>query len=77
MPVPSAEALAPGVLAAQRRAIARALTAVENGLPGAADLVDALYPSTGRAWRIGITGPPGAGKSTLTNRLVGAFRQAG
>ncbi|MEM1116884.1 MAG: methylmalonyl Co-A mutase-associated GTPase MeaB [Bacteroidota bacterium] len=69
-----AAALAPDVLAGQRRAVARAITAVENGLPGANRLVDALYPHTGRAWRIGVTGPPGAGKSTLTDRLVGAFR---
>ncbi|WP_420455202.1 methylmalonyl Co-A mutase-associated GTPase MeaB [Rubrivirga sp.] len=66
-----------GVLAGQRRAVARALTAVENGLPGADVLVDALYPHTGRAWRIGVTGPPGAGKSTLTDRLVTAFRARG
>ena len=65
------------VLAGRRRAVARALTAVENGLPGADDLVDALYPHTGRAWRLGVTGPPGAGKSTLVDRLVGAFRQRG
>ena len=70
-------ALAVAVLAGDRRAAARALTAVENGLDGAADLVDALYPHTGRAWRIGITGPPGAGKSTLTDRLVSAFRADG
>ena len=76
-PVPDASALAPDVRAGQRRAVARALTAVENGLPGADGLVDALYPHTGRAWRIGVTGPPGAGKSTLTDRLVGAFRQRG
>ena len=78
MPQPAdASALAPDVLRGQRRAVARALTAVENGLPGAADLVDALYPRTGRAWRVGVTGPPGAGKSTLTDRLVGALRGRG
>ena len=65
------------MLAGDRRAAARALTAVENGLDGAADLVDTLYPHTGQAWRIGITGPPGAGKSTLTDRLVSAFRADG
>ncbi len=75
--MPDASALLPDVLAGQRRAVARALTAVENGLPGADALVDALYPHTGRAWRVGVTGPPGAGKSTLTDRLVGAFRQRG
>ena len=73
----SALSLAPDVLAGRRRAVARALTAVENGADGAADLADALYPHTGRAWRIGVTGPPGAGKSTLTDRLVGAFRARG
>ena len=76
-PVPDASDLAPAVLAGQRRAIARALTAVENGVSGAGDLVDALYPHTGGAWRVGVTGPPGAGKSTLTDRLAGAFRQRG
>ncbi len=75
--MPDASALAPDVLAGQRRAVARAITAVENGLPGADALIDALYPHTGRAWRIGVTGPPGAGKSTLTDRLATAFRQRG
>ena len=65
------------VLAGRRRAVARALTAVENGLAGSEALVDALYPHTGRAWRVGITGPPGAGKSTLTDRLVGLLRARG
>ena len=75
--MPDASALATDVLTGQRRAVARALTAVENGLDGAEALVDALYPHTGRAWRVGVTGPPGAGKSTLTDRLVGAFRARG
>ncbi|MEM6325769.1 MAG: methylmalonyl Co-A mutase-associated GTPase MeaB [Bacteroidota bacterium] len=75
--MPAPPDLASGVLARQRRAVARALTAVENALPGADALVDALYPRTGQAWRIGITGPPGAGKSTLTNRLLGLFRERG
>ncbi len=69
--------LAAAVRAGHRRAIARAITRVENGLAGATDLVDALYPHTGGAWRIGITGPPGAGKSTLTDRLIGAMHEAG
>lgn len=73
----SASDLAPAVLEARRRAVARALTAVENGLDGADALVDALYPRTGDAWRVGVTGPPGAGKSTLTDRLVTAFRARG
>ena len=69
--------LAADVLAGRRRAVARAITTIENGLAGADDLVDALYPHTGRARRIGVTGPPGAGKSTLVDRLVGAFRERG
>lgn len=69
--------LAAGVLARKRRAIARAITRIENDLAGADDLVDALYPNTGRAWRLGVTGPPGAGKSTLTDRLIGHWREAG
>jgi len=69
--------LASAVLTGQRRAVARAITVVENGGEEAAELVDALYPHTGSAWRIGITGPPGAGKSTLTDRLIAHFRRKG
>ncbi len=56
-------------------AIARLLTVVENDEPGAAGVTRALYPLTGRAQIIGITGPPGGGKSTLVNRLAGAYRE--
>ncbi len=77
MPRTDPNDLAAAVRDGQRRAIARAITRVENGLAGADALVDALYPHTGGAWRIGITGPPGAGKSTLTDRLIGSMREAG
>ena len=70
MPLPDPD----DILRGARRPIARAVTAVENGVDGSDALVDALYPHTGRAWRIGVTGPPGAGKSTLVDRLVSAFR---
>ena len=69
--------LAAAVREQNRRAVARAITRVENGLAGADVLVDTLYPHTGTAWRIGITGPPGAGKSTLTDRIISHFREKG
>lgn len=64
-------------LAGDRRALARSITWVENGAPEAARLIRHLYPHTGRAHVIGITGPPGAGKSTLTDRLAVYFRGRG
>ena len=52
------------------RALARAISLVENDAPEAPALLSACFPSTGRALRIGITGAPGAGKSTLVDRLA-------
>lgn len=65
------------VLSGDPRAIARAMSLIEDDAPGAPDLVRALFPHTGRAYVIGVTGPPGAGKSTLVDRLVGTVRAAG
>lgn len=65
------------VLAGNRRALARALTEVENATPQAEAIVGALFPHTGRAHLIGITGSPGAGKSSLVNELAKALRRAG
>ena len=59
-----------GVLAGDRRALARAISLVEDGDQGAYDLVRAVYPRTGHTYAIGVTGPPGVGKSTLISALV-------
>jgi LAO/AO transport system kinase len=62
------------VLAGEMPAIARACRAVDDQLPGSRALLQELFRHTGRAWLIGITGNPGAGKSTLTDRLITRFR---
>ena len=59
------ETLAAGVRAGDQRALARAITLVENSDPLAYEVVSDLYPETGHAYAVGITGPPGVGKSTL------------
>ncbi len=58
------------------RALARAISLVENEAPEARELLSACFPHTGSALRIGVTGAPGAGKSTLVDRLARAFREA-
>jgi LAO/AO transport system kinase len=72
-----ADPLLAGLQAGQTAALARAISVVENGRPGFERLLANVHRSLGRARRIGITGPPGAGKSTLVERLVAAYRQAG
>ena len=71
------ERLVAGVRRGEVPAVARALTLVENRDPVAAELLHALWPQVGNAWRIGITGPPGAGKSTLVAALISEFRKEG
>ena len=70
-------ALADRVLAGDVRAIARAISLIEDEAAVAADLMRAIYPHTGRAYLIGVTGPPGAGKSTLVDKLTAETRQHG
>jgi LAO/AO transport system kinase len=60
-----------------RRALARLITLVENRTPEVPAIMRELYPRVGRAMLIGLTGPPGAGKSTLGDKLIAAFRAQG
>jgi LAO/AO transport system kinase len=65
------------LVAGKTAALARAISVVENARPGFERLLGEVHRSLGRARRIGITGPPGAGKSTLVERLVGLYRGSG
>jgi LAO/AO transport system kinase len=64
------ETLAAGVRSGDRQALARAITLVENRDPLAYDVVADLYPETGKAYAVGLTGPPGVGKSSLISALL-------
>ncbi|MEX2184977.1 MAG: methylmalonyl Co-A mutase-associated GTPase MeaB [Chloroflexota bacterium] len=72
-----AHALATAAVAGDRLALARLLTAIENRRPIAEAALRELYPQAGRAHLVGITGPPGAGKSTLVAALLAEVRRAG
>src|SRR5438874_5244991 len=69
--------LAQRLLSGDRRALARAITLVEDDRPEGWELVREVYPHTGRAEIVGLTGPPGAGKSTLIGTLTKARRASG
>jgi LAO/AO transport system kinase len=71
------EELTAGVRAGERRALARAISLVENGDALGYPLVHELYPETGKAVVVGVTGPPGVGKSSLIGALVKHLREAG
>jgi LAO/AO transport system kinase len=69
------EALAAGVRDGDRRALARAISLVEDGDPLAYGVVADLYPETGSTYSVGVTGPPGVGKSSLVSALIGLVRE--
>jgi LAO/AO transport system kinase len=69
--------LAKGVLNGEIGAVARSITAIENDLPFGQDVLARIFPHSGNAHLIGITGPPGAGKSTLVNELIRVYRAGG
>ena len=65
------------VLGGDPRALARAISLIEDESPAGDELLRQLFVRTGQAYLIGVTGPPGAGKSTLVDRLIGSFRADG
>src|SRR5690242_12394215 len=69
--------LVTGVREGDRRALARAISLVENSDPRAQPVVRELYPETGRTYAVGVTGPPGVGKSSLVGALIGHARGLG
>ncbi len=66
-----------GILSSNKRSIARGISLVENESPESSDLLKSLYSYTGKSYLIGVTGPPGAGKSTITNNLAKLMREKG
>ncbi len=71
------DALVNGVARGEMRAISRAINMVENRMDGSDILLDAIFAHVGNAHRVGVTGPPGAGKSTFTNQLIKTIRASG
>ncbi len=77
MVAPDADALADRLLAGDKRALARAISLIEDRDPAGPAILAKVWPATGKAWRIGVTGPPGAGKSTLCDKLAAHYLAQG
>jgi len=75
--LPTIEEMTQGVLAGDGRSIAKAITIIENNTPAAQKLIATIYPHTGKAHIIGLTGPSGSGKSTLIEKIVREYRRRG
>ena len=75
--MPKTDKITRGVLAGDRRSIAKAITTIENNTAEAQKLVASIYPHTGKAHIIGLTGPSGSGKSTLIEKIIRKYRQKG
>jgi len=69
--------IAEKVISGDIRAVARLIRDIDDGMPGVREVLKDIYPYTGKAYIIGITGAPGVGKSTLVDQMVGHLRESG
>jgi len=76
-PLPKIQEIVRGVLVGDRRSIAKAITTIEYNTAEAQELIASIYPHTGKAHIIGLTGPGGSGKSTLIHKIIREYRQKG